>query len=75
MKGVSVLVGMLGICVSQLLWGSPATPADLMSDAGIFRFPGNITAPDFELEDIRGNQVALKDFRGKLVLLDFWATW
>jgi cytochrome c biogenesis protein CcmG/thiol:disulfide interchange protein DsbE len=33
------------------------------------------TAPDFELKDVNGNRVALKDMRGKVVLLDFWATW
>ena len=32
-------------------------------------------APDFTLNDIYGETVSLKDFRGKVVLLDFWATW
>ena len=32
-------------------------------------------APDFTLKDINGESVSLKDFRGKVVLLDFWATW
>lgn len=32
-------------------------------------------APLFELPDVDGNLVSLKDFRGKLVLLDFWASW
>ena len=32
-------------------------------------------APDFTLKDINGDTVSLKDFRGKVVLLDFWATW
>lgn len=34
-----------------------------------------IQAPDFTLEDIHGNMVSLKDFEGKVILLDFWATW
>ena len=33
------------------------------------------SAPDFTLKDINGETVSLKDFRGKVVLLDFWATW
>ena len=32
-------------------------------------------APNFTLKDINGETVSLKDFRGKVVLLDFWATW
>lgn len=31
-------------------------------------------APDFTLSDLHGNQVSLKDFRGKNVFLNFWAT-
>jgi thiol-disulfide isomerase/thioredoxin len=33
------------------------------------------SAPDFSLDDRYGRRVSLADFRGKPVLLDFWATW
>lgn len=32
-------------------------------------------APDFDVKDLEGNAVKLSDFRGKLVVLNFWATW
>ncbi len=34
-----------------------------------------IPAPDFTLPDINGNMINLSDFKGQVVLLDFWATW
>jgi len=32
-------------------------------------------APDFSLKDLEGNTVSLADFKGKTIILDFWATW
>ncbi len=32
-------------------------------------------APDFLLEDTAGNKVSIADLRGKVVLVNFWATW
>ena len=32
-------------------------------------------APDFTLEDLSGNKVSLANYKGKAVLINFWATW
>ncbi|MFT5386074.1 MAG: hypothetical protein ACI81W_003486, partial [Saprospiraceae bacterium] len=32
-------------------------------------------APDIRLEDPNGKEIALSDLKGKIVLLDFWASW
>jgi len=32
-------------------------------------------APAFALPDLQGKAVRLEDFRGKVVMLAFWATW
>src|SRR5690606_37836601 len=35
----------------------------------------NEPAANFTLTDLQGNQVTLADLKGKIVILDFWATW
>ena len=35
----------------------------------------NQPAPDFSFPNLDGNKVSLTDYRGKLVLLNIWATW
>jgi len=32
-------------------------------------------APDFTLDDINGNPISLSSLKGKIVLVDFWASW
>jgi thiol-disulfide isomerase/thioredoxin len=34
-----------------------------------------LLAPDFSLSDLNGQELSLSRFRGKVILLDFWATW
>jgi thiol-disulfide isomerase/thioredoxin len=33
------------------------------------------TAPDWQLDDAEGKKHSLSEYRGKVVVLDFWATW
>lgn len=39
--------------------------------------PGEIGSrlPDFSVRDLQGNSLSSSDLRGKVVLVDFWATW
>jgi thiol-disulfide isomerase/thioredoxin len=45
------------------------------SGAGSARIGQSSVAPDFSLESLDGPTMRLSDFRGKAVLLNFWATW
>ena len=33
------------------------------------------TAPEFTLVDTKGKNISLSEFKGKVVIIDFWATW
>ena len=48
---------------------------DLMGSMGISKATKEILAPDFMLRDLSGETIRLSDYRGKVVLLNFWTTW
>jgi len=49
--------------------------ADPFEQFGVSRPRTSKPAPDFDLKDIHGQSVNLAQFKGKPVLLNFWATW
>lgn len=48
---------------------------ELMASLGITSLPEGKTATDFTLKNLNGKEVSLSDYRGRLVFLNFWATW
>ncbi|MGD9044145.1 MAG: TlpA disulfide reductase family protein [Desulfobacterales bacterium] len=47
----------------------------LFSNMGILKIPHISQPVEIQLKDVFGNTVSLADFRGKVVFLNFWATW
>lgn len=71
------MLGLWAVGVFDTAEGEPAalveTPAvDGVTDIG--PRAGQV-APDFELSDFDGGRHRLSDFRGKVVYVNFWATW
>jgi thiol-disulfide isomerase/thioredoxin len=74
-KGKVVLGVVLGIVVAVGLfyvnkyWITPATTKAAKASGD---YPA---APGFTLTSLSGSNIDLQDYKGKVVLLDFWATW
>src|SRR5919109_585871 len=68
---VTTVMAALGL----LLLGEAAIAAkDLFEAMGLAKLPEK-AAPDFTLPNVDEQQVSLRQYRGKVVFLNFWATW
>jgi len=69
---LTAVVTMLGI-----LWiGATRVPAEAVNPTGRPPSPDlGHPAPDFALNTPDGDTIALSDFRGQPVVINFWATW
>jgi peroxiredoxin len=66
----------LGLAAVLLLPLAAATASpEAMKALGIVEMRQPTPAPDVSLPTLDGRRVAMKDFRGRLVLVNFWATW
>jgi thiol-disulfide isomerase/thioredoxin len=62
----------LGLYYLNRYWISPAVSLQTVRAQGDASHP---LAPGFSLTDITGKPLLLSDYQGKVVVLDFWATW
>src|SRR5437773_2066713 len=67
MKKLFALLGcaaLLAGCINTSKSNRPRTPLKFIQDA-----------PQFTLKNVRGGELKASDIKGKVVILDFWATW
>ncbi len=66
---------MVAAALALMIWTGGRARRQASPAGGVGWKAGNL-APEFELADLKtGNKVRLSDFKGKAVLLNFWATW
>lgn len=58
----------MGLCL-LLLWGCQGASLDWQ------RLENPVPAPGFHLQALNGQTIELSDYRGHIVLIEFWATW
>ena len=83
-KLLFIVIGIwVSVCLVALLVGGglilfrgvPLDPTSLMGSSGSGGISIDESAPDFELQNLDGENIRLSDLRGKPVVLNFWATW
>ncbi len=58
-----------------LSFSSEKSREELFLKIGIQPIKRDTKAPDFRLENLKGEKLELKYFKGKVIFLNFWATW
>jgi peroxiredoxin len=58
-----------------LSFSSEKRREELFLKIGIQPIKGDTRAPNFCLKDLKGKKLELKNFKGKVIFLNFWATW
>jgi thiol-disulfide isomerase/thioredoxin len=66
---------MLFFMVSPFFEDRARGETDYMQELSIVRFDEKVKAQNFILKDLNGSEVSLEDYRGKVILINFWATW
>ena len=70
-----VIVGIVAMLMVTLVGIGGAAAPDILPFAERNVVKLGEPAPNFRLRDLNGQMVSLSDLRGKVVLLNFWATW
>jgi cytochrome oxidase Cu insertion factor (SCO1/SenC/PrrC family) len=65
----------LGILLAGSSAAFAVSDADLWKAAGVRPAAQPVMAPAFSLRDVGGHTISLEQFRGRVVMLYFWATW
>jgi peroxiredoxin len=74
-KAILLLGVLIGVVALTLLPSYVEASSSSCESFGIKLFNVKKEAPPFSLKDLNGKQIGLSDFKGKPILLFFWATW
>ncbi len=67
--------GVVAFLVAIFLFCSAPVATAQFSEAGVEQFKVAVNAPDFTLRKLGGGNISLKELKGKVVILNFFATY
>ncbi|SRR5579871_2416793 len=71
-KGLFITAGVVAL-LAVMVWADHKFPAAGAPSAGTATKP--VDAPTVTIKDLNDKDVTLQDYKGKVVLVNFWATW
>ncbi|QRM87724.1 redoxin family protein [Lacinutrix sp. WUR7] len=84
MKKIKLKNVLYFVIIALMIIPQTRKPIQVMLHKGLALFSPSVKAEEdskvihyasWELQDVKGNTVNFKDFKGKVVLINFWATW
>ena len=75
MNSINKSIGLVLVMALMLVPATGFAEHDSFRKMGVVPPKTSQPAPDFVAKNLKGQRVKLSDFKGKVVLLNFWATW
>lgn len=71
MRRFAVIIFLMAV----FLFGNTTVVSAQFPEAGVEKFRVAVDAPDFTLNELGGGKISLKELRGKIIILNFFASW
>ncbi|HVM74210.1 MAG TPA: TlpA disulfide reductase family protein [Candidatus Saccharimonadales bacterium] len=75
MKKIAIILVTVAVMIGLMFWADRATRKPTQNVSAMAMSGEAKPAPALKLKDLDGNDVALSDLKGKVVFINFWATW
>ena len=75
MKKTVLILVIVAVATAAVYWADKATRVHISAAPKPGKAAENAPAPEIKVKDLNDQDVTLADYKGKVVLVNFWATW